>query len=319
MSDLLNTAFYYVLNMGISAAVVILLVLLVRRVRAIPRTLIYAFWSVAFLRLLLPFSLPSPFSLFNFTGGLIKRVVCMDAAVPTGPAAGGASLHLTMTNSIGAAVDYSPVTYRTPAVRDFFAVASDIWLIGALVCLLTAVVLYAFTRVELRKAVHIEGNTFASDMVGSPMLVGVFRPRVIVPAGFDVRSEQGRFVLAHEAVHRKRLDNLWRVLAIAVVCFHWFNPFAWLLLKCFFTDMELSCDERVVKRFALDERKRYAQALVGFAEGRRFLMSTSFGRSAVKVRVMNVLNYKRLTTVGAIVSLLFLIALAVLFITNPQR
>lgn len=321
MADILNTAFYFVLNMSISAAVVIVLLLLIRRIRAIPRTFIYAFWSLAFLRLLLPFSVSSPFSLFNFTGGLIKKVVYMDTFVPAlnSPPVYSPSVHLTMANSVGAAQSYAPVTYHTQVVRDFFALSSDIWLIGALVCLSTAAVLYVLTRAELKKAVRVEGNVYVSEMLTSPMLVGIFRPRIIVPAGLDIHSNVGRYVLAHENVHRKRLDNLWRVLAIAVVCMHWFDPFAWILLKCFFSDMELSCDEKVVKLYDVARRKEYASALVSFADSKKFMLSTSFGRSTVKVRVMNVLNYKRLTTVGAIVSVLFLIAIAVLFITNPQK
>jgi beta-lactamase regulating signal transducer with metallopeptidase domain len=130
---------------------------------------------------------------------------------------------------------------------------------------------------------------------------------------------QGRMVLAHENVHRRRLDNLWRALAVAVACLHWFNPLVWVMLRAFFTDMELSCDEAVLKKGGYGEgaRKAYAHTLLAFSQEKRFLVSTAFGRSGVKVRVVNVLNYKRLTVIGAIASTLFLLALALALLTNP--
>jgi beta-lactamase regulating signal transducer with metallopeptidase domain len=125
-------------------------------------------------------------------------------------------------------------------------------------------------------------------------------------------------ILAHENTHRRRLDNLWRVLGICVTCLHWFNPFAWIMLKAFFTDMELSCDEAVIKKSGTEERKAYAGTLLKFSEDNRLLVSTAFGRSGVKVRIVNVLDYKRLSLIGALASALFLLVIAVVLITNPQ-
>jgi beta-lactamase regulating signal transducer with metallopeptidase domain len=171
---------------------------------------------------------------------------------------------------------------------------------------------------ELNKAVRIKDNLYRSDMLLSPVLAGLIRPRIILPESLDPESAEGRMVLAHENVHRARLDNLWRLLAIVITCLHWFNPLAWVLLKSFFADMELSCDEAVIRKYGARERRAYVGALLRLAEDKRLLVSTAFGRSGVKVRIVNVLNYQKLTLLGALASSVFLLAVALVLLTNPH-
>jgi beta-lactamase regulating signal transducer with metallopeptidase domain len=184
--------------------------------------------------------------------------------------------------------------------------------------LLTPFILYMLSRKELKKAVLIKDHLYRSDMLLSPVLTGLFRSKIILPVFLDPDSAEGRMILAHENIHKLRLDNLWRLLAICITCLHWFNPLAWILLKSFFADMEQSCDEMVVKKYNAEERKAYAGALLRFAEDKRMLVSTAFGRGGVKVRIVNVLNYKKLTIIGAVASTLFLLVVVVVLTTNPQ-
>jgi beta-lactamase regulating signal transducer with metallopeptidase domain len=223
-----------------------------------------------------------------------------------------------MSNSIGAAEQYSPVEYKTESLRRIFTTASVLWIIIAAAMLFTAVILYMLTQKELRKSVHIKDNLYRSDMLLSPVLTGVLRPKIILPVSLDPDSTQGQMVLAHENIHKSRMDNIWRIFSICITCLHWFNPFAWIMLKAFFTDMEQSCDEKVIREFNTNERKAYAATLLQFAEDKSVLVSTAFGRSGVKVRIVNVLNYKKLTLIGVVVSSLLLLILAVALITNPQ-
>lgn len=127
-------------------------------------------------------------------------------------------------------------------------------------------------------------------------------------------------ILEHENVHRKRLDNLWRALAVAAACVHWFNPLVWLMLRSFFRDMELSCDETVLKhgKYGSEGSKAYASALLQFAGNRSIFAPSAFGSSGVRVRIVNVLNYKRMTVIGAAASAIFLLAVAFALITNPS-
>ena len=314
---MLDTVFYLILNMSIAACFVITALLLIRQIRPLPRRVVYPLWALAFFRLVMPFTVSTNWSLFNYTGGLVKRLVTVETITyGTVPIPG--SDRLIMSNVIGAVEQYAPIEYKTESLRQIFSTASVVWAIIAAAMLMTAVILYALTRKELRKAVRIENNLYRSDMLLSPVLLGVFRPKIILPISLNTDSEECRMILAHESVHKQRLDNLWRLLGILVACLHWFNPFAWIMLKAYFTDMELSCDESAIKKYNADERKAYASTLLRFAEDKRLLVSTAFGRSNVKVRVVNILNYKKLTLIGAVASSLLLLAVAVVLITNPQ-
>lgn len=314
----MNGVFYFVLSMSLTAGLVIAALLLVRLVRPLPRRIVYPLWALAFVRLSLPLAASSDWSLFNLTGGLVRRLVPMEAILPGAPPLPGAQRLMTM-NMIGAAQSYTPLAYKTEALRELFTVGATVWAIVALAALLAACALYALTLAELHKAVPIKENLYRCDMLLSPVLTGVLRPKILLPPGLDPDSPEGQMVLAHENVHRRRLDNLWRAMAIAVACVHWFNPLVWVMLKALFTDMELSCDEAVLRKGAYgpQQRKAYASALLRFAEDKRFLISTSFGRAGVKVRIVNVLNYKRMTWIGIAASAAFVLAMALVLLTNP--
>jgi beta-lactamase regulating signal transducer with metallopeptidase domain len=328
---MLDTVFYFILNMSVASCFVIVALLLIRQIRPLPRRIAYPLWALAFFRLIMPFTLQTNWSLFNFTGELVKRLITVKTVTQGTvaiPEPGGAVPipkpdGLVMSNFFGAADfggsgQYAPIEYKTESLRQIFSTAAVIWIIVAAAMLLTAVILYTLTRKELKKAVHIKDNLYRSDMLLSPVLTGLFRPKIILPVSLDPDGTEGRMILAHENIHRRRLDNLWRLVAIFVTCLHWFNPFAWITLKAFSTDMELSCDATVVRKYKDGERKAYAEALLCFAEDKRLLVSTAFGRAGVKVRIVNVLNYRKLTLIGVAASSLFLLVIAVVLITNPQ-
>ena len=326
---MLDTVFYFLLNMSLASCFVIAALLLVRLIRPLPRRIVYPLWALAFFRLVTPFTLPTGWSLFNFTGGLVKRLITVEMAVQSGTPAptttplpvqapGQGQGSLWAMNMIGAAEQYAPIEYKTESLRQVFQTASMTWAVVAAAALAAAFILYALTRKELAQAVRIKEGLYRSDLLLSPMLAGLFRQRIIIPASLDPDSAEGRMVLAHEHVHKRRLDNLWRLLAICIACAHWFNPLAWVMLKSFFADMEQSCDEAVIKKYNAEERKAYAGALLRFAEGKRASVSAAFGHSGVKLRIVNVLNYKRLTLAGVAASSAFLLIVALVLITNPQ-
>jgi len=313
-----DSFFYFVLNMSVAACFVIVALLLIRLIKPLPRRLVYPLWALAFFRLAVPFTLSSDWSFFNLTGGLIKRLITIET-ITQGTIVISRPENWATMNFIGAAETYVPIEYKTESLRNIFVVSSLIWLIVAVAALLVWIILYLLTRNELRKAVLIRDNIYRSDLLLSPVIVGFVRPRIILPESLDIGSPEGLMVLAHENIHRQRLDNLWRIIGIFIACIHWFNPLVWLALKAFFADMEQSCDEAVLKKgsFSSDERKAYARTLLHFSEDKRIYLSTAFGQSSVKVRVMNVLNYKRMTIIGAILSALFLLAVIIALMTNP--
>jgi len=314
---MLETVFYLVLNMSIASSFVIVALLLIRQIRPLPRRVVYPLWTLAFFRLVMPFTLPTQWSLFNFTGSLVKRLVTIET-VTQGLAPVPESSILASMNIVGAVEQYAPIEYKTETLRQVFTTASAIWAIVAAAMLLTAIILYMLTRTELKKAVHIKANLYRSDMLFSPVLVGLLRPKIILPASLDPDSTEFRMILAHENTHRRRLDNLWRLLGICIACLHWFNPFVWIMLKAFLVDMEQSCDEVVIHSYTEEDRRAYAGTLLRFAEDKRLLVSTAFGGSGIKVRIVNVLNYRKLTLLGAVASSIFLMVVVIVLITNPQ-
>lgn len=302
---MLSEVFYWLLNMSIAALPAGMVLLLLRRVRRLSRSVIYALWVVPFLRLVMPVGLPFRYSLQNLLSDLTNAVVVAPADLP---------LHATASNSIGAAATYDPFTYKTEQLATLFSVAGAVWAIVACSCLLTAVTLYCLARREWRDATPLENGVYRSDKVTSPAVVGILRPRILLPP--YLREEDLPFVLMHERVHQRRWDNLWRAAAVAIGCVHWFNPLAWVFLKCFLTDMELSCDEAVLRRCGEEQKHNYARALLDCAE-KRSLFVSAFGGAKLRVRIENILSYKRMGWLSTAFLAAFAAALAVILLTNP--
>ncbi|MDF2987227.1 MAG: antirepressor regulating drug resistance protein [Eubacterium sp.] len=308
---MLNTVFYSILNMSVTAAIIGLLIMVLRKIRLIPRLGIYCLWTLVLLKLLIPFSVSSNLSLLNLVRPFIKKVVSV-------PGIEEDSIKVSMTNSIGTAETYFPVTYKTQQLESLFGAAASIWIIGVLSSIIIVSVLYYLANRQLGSVIPIRDNIFTGEKVEVPLVHGIFRQCIIVPEMYlnDLRL---KYIVLHEQIHVRRHDNLLRVLAVITACFHWFNPFVWIFLKRFIDDMELTCDLAAVKKLSADERKRYAGTLVEVASGHGFLMSAAFGKSNVKVRVMNVLTYKKLSVLALTVTLIFVAALSAILLTNPIR
>lgn len=312
MNKVIDTAFYTVLNMSITATSVGFLIMLLRKFTQIPRLGVYYLWALVLLRLILPFSVSSKISLMNLTGSFIKKVVSLRSAT-------GKGINFSMTNSIGAADAYFPVSYKTEQLETVFELASFVWIIGAVGTILAVAILYYLTNSELRKAYLVKDKIYCSEMVESPLVHGILRQRIIIPKDYVDKQEQLKHVLLHEAVHIRRHDNLLRFIAVLTACIHWFNPFTWLFLKSFIDDMELTCDTTAVKPLSIKARKQYAQTLINISSRQQIFMSTAFGKSNVKVRVINVLTYKKVSIFALITTMIFIIAVSAILLTNPVR
>ncbi|MBQ6030374.1 MAG: peptidase M56 BlaR1 [Oscillospiraceae bacterium] len=285
-----SDVFYWVLNLSLHGGLVCLLVLGLRRVRFLPRRVVFCLWLAPLLRLILPVALSLPVS---FTAVLQR----MGSRTVTIPGPGDGVIEWQAMNTVQTAKRYFPIVYRTDALRSLFETCALIWTVVTAACLLTLTVLYVLTLREARGGRELQKGVWESEKVAAPGLVGVLRPRILVPVG--MRGRLLDFVVAHETVHRRRCDNLWRVLALLVCCVHWFNPIVWWSLKRFFEDMELACDEAVVRGLNAADRKNYAIALLSAAKGRDLFVS-AFGGAKLRVRVERVLSYRKLTLGAAL-------------------
>lgn len=223
------------------------------------------------------------------------------------------TLDFSMTNSVQAAKGYFPIVYKTDLLKSIFETASAVWAVITAAAILTSVFLYMLTKRELRDAKHLKDNIWTSDKITSPAVYGIINPKIIIP-DLIAKSDMP-YILAHERVHICRRDNLWRVVAVITACVHWFNPLAWIFLRWFFADMELACDAKTLKILGEENAKDYAAALLTCATGKSYFAS-AFGGAKTRVRIDNILSYKKLTFLSALAFGALIAAGAFVLITN---
>ena len=281
---MLGEIFYWVFNMSLIGSCMGLIVLAIRAIKTIPRRIAVLLWLVPFGRMAVPLWLNSRLSLMTLISRFTTRTVTV--LQPSD------DLAFSFTNTVMAANSYFPITYRVNVLDGVFRVGAVVWAIGAASLLLALGMVYSATLREVRSARHLRENIYLSEKVTSPAVYGVFRPRIVIPAGWEERDLT--YILAHESAHIRCLDNLWRLLAFAVTAVHWFNPLAWLFLKLLLGDLELACDERAIAGYDDDRRRAYAHALLDCA-GDRSLFASAFGGAKVRTRIENVLSFRRMT------------------------
>lgn len=310
----METVFLELLNRSIAAgwlifAVLLLRVLLKRASKGI-RCLLWAF--VAF-RLVCPFSLESVFSLIPSEETLSPEMLyARTPAVDSGMPALDSAMNPFMSQSFAPV----PEASVSPLQVAVFA-ASVIWAAGLAAMLVYAAVSCFRLRRRVGAAMRVDDNIWLCDQAASPFIFGFWKPRIYLPSDLD----EGRmaYVLAHEKAHLKRRDYLWKPLGFLLLSVYWFNPLCWLAYWFFCRDMELACDERVVRTLDLQEKKAYSEALLSCSAGRRGLSACplSFAEVGVKERVKNVLSYKKPAFWLTAAAVVLCAAAAVCLLTNP--
>ena len=300
---MLSEIFYCVLNISIIGSVAGLVVLSLRKIKGLPRFAVYILWVLPLIRFWIPFGIANKYSLLSLISRFTtKTVVIWDGLPP-----------ITASNSIMGANRYFPIEYKTDLLENVFHVASVVWIILCCAAILTTVLLYFFTKSELKSAEHIKDNIYKSDKITAAAVYGVVRPKIIIPAA--IADGNLHYIILHEKVHIRRKDNLFRVVAVITACIHWFNPLSWVFLKCFFSDMELACDAKVLKGLNESQSKEYAGTILSFSSGKA-LFASAFGGAKTRVRIENILSYKKLTVLSTLCFAALVLAIAVILITN---
>lgn len=281
---MLQEVFYWIFNMSITAALTGVLIMLVRLIKKIPRRLTVFLWVIPFLRMTFPFGLNSPYSLMSLLSKITTKTVVVYQ--PTDDVA------FSMMNSVMAADTYFPITYKVNILENIFRVAAVIWIIVSLAILLMLVVTYFTTIYEIKDSTHLRDNVYLSEKIISPAVYGIVKPKIILPASYKDRDVD--LVILHEKTHIRSFDNLWRIIAFVVGAVHWFNPLCWLFLKGFLTDLELSCDERVLTKLGPNRAKEYALSLLESRQGTT-VFASAFGGAKIRTRIENILSFKKLT------------------------
>lgn len=302
---MLAEIFYWFLNMSISGTIVGMVIYLLSKIRQIPRNIICILWAVSFFRMWIPFGISSKFSFMTILSKLSVNVVVFYKNY----------FSMSMLNHVQSAEQYFPITYKSEMLENVFQIASVIWLLLAVLLGIVLTRNYIVTKRELKDAWHLQENIYISDKLSSPAVYGIFQAKILLPQVYD--EADMKYILLHEKAHIRRKDNLWRIVVIMTACVHWFNPFSWLFLKMFLENMELACDEAVLKQCAEEEKKEYATTLLNCAESRNFWVS-AFGGAKMKVRIGRILSYKKLSVFAGVAFVVFAVIVGYVLLTNTK-
>ena len=297
---MISEVFYWVLNMSIVSTLTFFVVFLISRIKIIPKNIICLIFSIPYLRMIIPFGFSSRFSLANLFSDYVK-IVEVDNS------------RLSSMNALQFAQSYSPVTYKNVIAENVFNIAGIIWIIVATALLIFLVYCYVSTILQLKSAKVYKDNVYFSNSAEGVAVYGIIKPKIVLPISY--KNMDLTYVLAHEKAHIKRLDNLWRILVLLITLIHWFNPYAWIMLRVFLSNLELACDEKVIKEIGESNKKKYALAILKAQESKR-LIPSSFGGSKTRNRINNILNFKTATIVSTICFVIFAVFIAFILLTN---
>lgn len=332
--DTLRELFVGTLNLAVAASWLIVVILLLRPLlkKFAPRWVLCALWAVVAVRLVCPVMLHSDLSVYRLAGDAVNANgqvtyfedtgFCGDVSYRPATLLPGVSTPTVTPSTVD---DSAPevsadavVQPSTPSRSVDMNLLSIAWAVGIYIIVMAALAGYLSLRSAVAASIPLEGNVYLCDNIKSPFILGVFRPRIYLTSGMDEAARD--CVLRHERAHLRRWDHVWKPLGFVLLAVYWYNPLVWLAYILFCRDMELACDERVIRDMAAEERAVYSQALLDCSQGRRWVAACplAFGEVGVKTRVKAVLWYKKPGFWVSVAAVLVCIAVAVCFLTNPK-
>lgn len=311
---MMQNFFIDLLNISITAGYIIIAVILFRAVfRKIPRKFICILWGIAGLRLVMPFSFESIFSLIPSTETIPSNSVTrLDAEINS-----GINLIDVPVNDYLGDRYYEGVTVETGFKEKLITVVSVLWLIGIIIILAYGIFSYLRLKKTVSTAVLLRDNVLQSENVFSPFILGFIKPKIYIP--FGLNDETVNNVVAHENAHLKRKDHWIKPFGFLLLAVYWFNPLIWVAYVLLCRDIEAACDEKVIAQMNTQARQEYASALLNCAVNRRKIAvcPLAFGEVGVKERIKGVMNYKKPAFWIIIFAVIACVAAAVCFLTNP--
>ena len=307
--------FTNILNASIAATWMVLAVFALRLLlKKAPKWTRVALWGIVAIRLLLPFSIESAFSLIPSAETVPQEIMRYEQTQLKEPAYLDVISNPVISGSVSINLEQTAERLQIQMIH-----ATFIWLMGMGILFLYTILSYWTLHRKVDTAVWYRGNIFQSENVSSPFVLGIISPRIYLP--FQMDTQDMEHVIAHEQAHLKRKDHWWKPLGFLLLAIHWFNPVMWLAYILLCRDIELACDEKVIKMMGNEQRADYTQALVSCSINRRVIAACplAFGEVGVKERVKNVMNYKKTTFILIPVALIVFTLLAVCFLTNPKK
>ena len=312
----MNELFLKIINMSISASWLVLAVLILRFVlKKAPKWINVLLWGIVAIRLICPFSFESTLSLIP-SAETIPLNIGMDTTptINSGISAINNAVNpiISQSNTPMAGASINPLQI-TIGIYEY------IWIFGMIALALYTAISYWRLRRKVDTAVRYKDNIFQSENVSFPFVLGIIKPRIYLP--FKMNGQYLEHVVAHEQAHICRKDHWWKPLGFLLLMIHWFNPLMWLAYVLLCRDIELACDEKVIKELGNEQRGDYTQALVACSVNRRMIAACplAFGEVSVKERVKSVMNYKKPAFWVIIISVIVCVGVAVCFLTNPKQ
>lgn len=336
--DALRQLFVGTLNLAVSASWLIAAILLLRPLlkKIAPKWVLCAMWALVAIRLVCPVMLHSDLSVYRLAGDAVQSSgqvtyfedtgFCGDVHYRPATLLPGVSAALTAAAPISStAADAAPEASvdtaarpSTPSRSIDMNLLSIAWGVGIYIMVMAALAGYVSLREDVAASIPLEGNVYLCDNIKSPFILGVFRPRIYLTSGMDEAARD--CVLRHERAHLRRWDHVWKPLGFVLLAVYWYDPLMWAAYILFCRDMELACDERVVRDMAAEERAVYSQALLDCSRGRRWVAACplAFGEVSVKTRVKAVLQGKKPAFWAVLAAVVICAVVAVCFLTDPR-
>lgn len=312
---MMEAVFLKILNMSIAASWLVFAVLVLRLLlKKAPKAITVILWALVAIRLIVPFSLESVLSLIPSAETVPGDILYTDTpAIHSGFPALNAAVNPVLSESLAPDI----VESRNPMQVVVF-IASVIWFMGMAAMLLYIAISFLRIHRKVREAAPVQENIWLCDHIDTPFILGVFRPRIYLPS--DLSEQDTVYVIAHEKAHLKRRDHWWKPLGFLLLTVYWFNPVIWIAYILLCRDIELACDEKVIRDMGLGSKKPYSDALISCSVSRKTIAACTlaFGEVGVKGRIKAVLTYKKPAFWVIVLAVIVSIAAAVCFLTNPK-
>lgn len=313
--------FLKLLNMSITASWLILVVLSIRLFfRKMPKWVNCLLWGVVAVRLIVPFSIESSLSLQPSAQPIQSSTVTSGEVSAYVPSVDSnlSIVENTINPVLAETFSYSAEDSVAP-LQVVTEVAGIVWMIGMILLLVFALGSMIRLSILVRESVVYKDNIYICDGVKSPFILGIVRPRIYLSS--SLAEDEIEYIVAHEKAHLNRKDHLWKPLGYLLLCIYWFNPLCWIAYVMLCKDIELACDEKVIRDMNFEDKKEYSRVLLSCAIQRRLVMACplAFGEVGVKERVKTVLNYKKPAFWITLIAILVCVIVSMCFLTNPEK
>lgn len=314
--------FETVLNMSITGAYIASAIIVIRLLmKKLPKRYSYALWSILAIRLLCPISFSSVVSFFNlFKPTVVENemtYIPSDIVYADTPAVNVGTP--VINEAVNGVLPTATAETSVNTMQLILYAASVVWLIGIAAMITYSAVSYFAVKKRVASAIILRDNVYLCDGIETPFVYGIIKPKIYIPT--SVSEADTDYILAHERVHISRGDHIIKLIALAALSLHWFNPLAWVSFKLMTNDMELSCDERALTKFDRDVKKDYASALLSISIKQNRLSYgglLSFGESNIKTRIKGVLSAKKPALVVSVIAVAVIAVAAVCLLTNAN-